>query len=400
MTCRYAVIPGSIAVALMIAAPKLTVAALVLVAVVFGMTAWRCSPEEVLSEIRRNRFFTIGLIGIVLVAIASSGWHFSSDPDYEALAKVLLIFVIGVLAVFAVAGIPKATGRAVNALTLIGFALGLLVIAIAATVAATSGQPLWGSFYFDPLTTLNNSAAMLALFFWPAIAVAWRLSPRMATVLTVLTVILLSCLSSAASVTALLSGFTLLVGRRFLGRKFAITGAAIAALLMVASPSALNWADKNWEEVPKLSAENPPIVKNSFQHRLVMWAFVAKRIEEKPYLGWGFNASRHIPQEEYRLAPNMEIMPLHPHNLSLQTRLELGVPGVLILASLVFAVFYRLATFTDDGWKSGVAMAAATGWLFVANVSYGMWQSWWIALAFLLAILMKIALAECPRTPN
>lgn len=128
-----------------------------------------------------------------------------------------------------------------------------------------------------------------------------------------------------------------------------------------------------------------------------MWSFAAEKIGEKPWLGWGMGASRHIPQEEYRLAPNMEIMPLHPHNLALQTRLELGLPGALILAGFVFAIFYRLATFTDDGWKSGVAMAAASAWLFVANVSYGMWQSWWIAMAFLLAILMKIAFAAGTR---
>ena len=42
-----------------------------------------------------------------------------------------------------------------------------------------------------------------------------------------------------------------------------------------------------------------------------------------------------------------------------------------MLDSIVFFVFYRLATFTNDGWISGLAMAPAAGWLFVANVSYG-----------------------------
>jgi hypothetical protein len=31
---------------------------------------------------------------------------------------------------------------------------------------------------------------------------------------------------------------------------------------------------------------------------------------------------------------------------------------------------------------------------FVANVSYGMWQSWWIATAFLLFIIMRIAIVS------
>ena len=173
--------------------------------------------------------------------------------------------------------------------------------------------------------------------------------------------------------------------------------AGIAALLIVCAPQVIKFSDADSFASPEgqwATSSIPP----SARHRLAMWSFATEKIDEKPWLGWGFGASRHIPQEARRLAPNMEIMPLHPHNLALQTRLELGLPGSLILAGLVFSVFYRLATFTNDGWVSGLAMAPAAGWLFVANVSYGMWQSWWIALAFLLAIFMKFALASTQRS--
>ena len=183
--------------------------------------------------------------------------------------------------------------------------------------------------------------------------------------------------------------------RKIGGRRASVLMAIIAASLVIAAPSLIKISGAGSLATPsgvnKESLGMPP----SASHRLAMWSFATEKIDEKPWLGWGFGASRHIAQVDRRLASNMELMPLHPHNISLQARLEFGVQGSALLAFIVFFVFYRLATFTNDGWVSGLAMAPAAGWLFVA---YGMWQSWWIALAFLLAIFMKFALASRQRS--
>ena len=123
-----------------------------------------------------------------------------------------------------------------------------------------------------------------------------------------------------------------------------------------------------------------------------MWSFVADRIAEKPWLGWGVGASRTIPQEEYRLGPDMEIMPLHPHNLSLQTRLELGVPGIFIVVALMLAVLVPLLNLCYHSLFYVAAFVSAVSWIFIANVSFGMWQTWWISTAFVLASVVHLAL--------
>ena len=209
---------------------------------------------------------------------------------------------------------------------------------------------------------------------------------------------LLLALKSLADIGALVVGVSVIAGRKIGGRRAGMLLAVIAALLVIAVPSLIKISGAGLFATPSGINNESLGITSSSRHRLAMWSFATEKIDEKLWLGLGFDASRHIPQEDRRLAPNMEIMPLHLHNLALQTRLELGLPGSLILAGLVFSIFYRLATFTNDGWVSSLAMAPALGWLFVANVSYSMWQSWWIALAFLLAIFMKFALASRQRS--
>lgn len=386
-----------IGIVILIAVPKAGVILLVVLAV------------RAATGSARGLYFGMLTRSLPVVLLVFAGWSVCSaliagQLAYEAIPLVKLVGLLaaGVLVVthfMTPAFAERVSG--IRAGTIVsGVASGAILLAGMAAYTMITGEAPWGSFYSDPLTTLNNNAVVLSLMLWPLVGAQLR-GHRVAGVFAFVgAAIVIAFLPSSAALVALLVGCSVVLLRRLAGRHFGIGFAAIVAVSFAAAPYIISQLGADKFMAQDVVNDSTSDIPYSARHRLAMWAFAAEKIDEKPLLGWGFNASRHIPQEEYRLAPNMEIMPLHPHNLSLQTRLELGVPGVLILASLVFAVFYRLATFTDDGWKSGVAMAAATGWLFVANVSYGMWQSWWIALAFLLAILMKIALAECPRTPN
>ncbi len=309
-----------------------------------------------------------------------------------AFLKFITVVVVGFVTLLALSQHRIEGHQHIEKGVVLGFILGVGVVGFATIFALLTNSSLWGSYYFDPLTTLNNSAVVISLSSWIAFIVAGKYSVRHAVLVLVLTLALLLILTSLAATCAFLIGGLVLLTRRISGRRGGIFIAFVTAILIVSAPYVVKFSGAKTYATPEAQtavSSLPP----STRHRLAMWSFAVEKIDEKPWLGWGFGSSRHIPQEDRRLAPNMEIMPLHPHNLALQTRLELGLPGSLILAGLVFSVFYRLATFTNDGWISGLAMAPAAGWLFVANVSYGMWQSWWIALAFLLAVFMKFALA-------
>ena len=132
----------------------------------------------------------------------------------------------------------------------------------------------------------------------------------------------------------------------------------------------------------------------SARHRLFIWDFTAARIAEAPWLGWGFDSAGHIPNRGVAPfhADTDSVIPSHPHNAALQLRLDLGVPGVLLgLAGLALAARRALAGASVARAGAAAALGAA---LTVALLSYGIWQSQWVA-----TLLATVALAGACKPP-
>jgi O-antigen ligase len=125
-------------------------------------------------------------------------------------------------------------------------------------------------------------------------------------------------------------------------------------------------------------------IKHSGQHRVEIWHFAAERALEKPLFGWGFNASRYVPNGDavsHFLPPGQSLIPLHPHDAFLQVWLEIGAVGAIIVAGILL-----LGLRAVGQWPAAVARFTLPGYaagLVVAGLAFGIWQSWWMAtLAF------------------
>ncbi|WP_170979209.1 O-antigen ligase family protein [Roseomonas sp. HF4] len=149
--------------------------------------------------------------------------------------------------------------------------------------------------------------------------------------------------------------------------------------------------------LPRLPALDgvPP----SAAHRILIWDFAAERIAEKPWFGWGAEASRTIPggRDLFDIAtldrfgltseasrawfarPQPQRLPLHPHNAALQVWLDLGAAGAVLALWLALALGLAAARH-GAGAVGALAAGAVTGML-----SYGLWQEWWIGFALLVA---------------
>jgi O-antigen ligase len=131
----------------------------------------------------------------------------------------------------------------------------------------------------------------------------------------------------------------------------------------------------------------------SAMHRFVIWKFTADRIAEKPFGGWGFNASRWLPGGDVNLSANPAsvepALPLHPHNMALQWWVELGLPGALLGAAVVALALGAVRRLRDaNSAGGGVALAAAAA--TIASLGFGAWQSWWIAALALTAAFYAV----------
>jgi len=127
------------------------------------------------------------------------------------------------------------------------------------------------------------------------------------------------------------------------------------------------------------------------QHRVEIWNFASEIIAGRPFLGWGLDAARVIgelePKSETTQRP---LMPLHTHNAALQVLLELGAVGGAI--TLVFVVLiawqinYAPLTVRPDLQATFMAL------FIVAMVSFGIWQSHWLATILGVATLARLSL--------
>jgi len=200
------------------------------------------------------------------------------------------------------------------------------------------------------------------------------------------------------------------------GAKAALTAAVPAAALLYLWPRAVPRLMAALSVVAILTApvtlpslaQHPRLFaavntfKESAGHRLLIWRFAGERIAERPWLGWGLDASRAIPGGDVEARPGEKFLPLHPHDWSLQAWLELGAPGALLLALFVGWLWLRLA---EAPWPL-LYRAAAGGSLTVvsgiAGAGWGIWQEWWLgtlALA-LFAILVMARVDHKDRIPG
>ena len=242
---------------------------------------------------------------------------------------------------------------------------------------------------------LNSAAVWLAIMPLPTAAM-FRLRGKpivglaLAAAMGVTVCVLAGTTAKVALALSLPVALLMYLWRRPVGR----LAAALSRLVIVTAPLTLPRLDR----LPGLFVTADQI-KDSAGHRLLIWSFVGDRIAERPFLGWGLDASRAIPGGSDEIRPGQPWLPLHPHNAALQVWLELGVPGAALFALLVGWLWLRLA---EGPWPPFYAAAAGGGFsaaLAAAFSGWGIWEEWWIAtLAFALFAVLVMARAA-PATP-
>ena len=138
---------------------------------------------------------------------------------------------------------------------------------------------------------------------------------------------------------------------------------------------------------------------DSSQARVDIWHFVSARIAERPVLGWGMESSRSIPGGTTEYVPGRTYLPLHPHNNALQVLLEEGVVGfVLTLTGLMLALRAWRKRWSSDPLESAAGAALIAAYLVIGFSAFGLWQTWWIAVAWIAAIIFEIGRKPQPSS--
>lgn len=335
----------------------------------------------------------LALLGAL--ALASALW--AVDPGHSLWRALRLVaeIVEGLLLLDAAARLAPDARRRVLAALALGLALMVGLAVLDALLAGGALRWLHGS--RARLSANNRGATVLALLVWPALVVVLRARGRApalgAWALGALGIV--ACASASAHVALALASVVFVLALWW--------GRGVARLALVLAPVAVLAMPLLPPLVPPAA---PPVagalLKPSALHRLVIWQFTDARIAERPLFGWGLDAARAIPGGKTLTAMpvgsgqvlQVEQLPLHPHNGALQLWLELGAAGALAGALLAAIVAARLAAPTRAPAARAAGLAAFSAAALEVSLSYGLWQSWWIAALWLAGFFVTLVLQD------
>jgi exopolysaccharide production protein ExoQ len=366
LSAAFAVAPPLLAVA------PLGMAPLLIATAVLGYTAERVQS----GGWPRVPADTAALFAVFLVWCALSLiWDLNPGSGARKLIDVVLTMG-SLLALLALAGrMDLEQSRRLSWALAGGMLVGLLLLAIETLFDFPLYRAVMGSSpKLDDLIESKRSVDALPLLVWPACLALARLNvpwlgALLAAVFTVACVKLTASSATMGMVLAMVMFGACFVSilwvRRILTAATILAFAFILPLAIVAY--GMGGTTAHW-------------LKHSGQHRIEIWHFVAQKTLEHPLFGYGFNASRYVPNGDavsQFLPPGQSLIPLHPHDAFLQVWLETGAVGAIIVVAILLAAL-KATTY----WPAGVARFTLPGYaagLVVAGLAFGIWQSWWMA---------------------
>ncbi|MDC3024139.1 O-antigen ligase family protein [Alphaproteobacteria bacterium] len=157
----------------------------------------------------------------------------------------------------------------------------------------------------------------------------------------------------------------------------------------------------NYKYLKLLAAISINRIKDKAFHRLVIWDYTSKEIKKKPIIGHGFYSSRKHGEKNYvsliigtaGCCVKHPAIPLHPHNQILQLYFELGLIGIVFISFLYFFLLKKLQKMIEfQNFKTYLNIIIFL-LIFLINLSsFGVWQTWWLAVIGTLVVYVNIIL--------
>ncbi len=364
-------------------APKAVVPLLLITAALACLVVWRAERRVP----RPDRGAAMMFAALLLVCAIASLWGFAVIGSLFLTLRMGAIFAAGLM-LFTIAqsfddGMRERIGHWLLAGILATLAIMTAEIALDFPLFEFLKGPFPGHDKLGFL--LNRGATALAMLTWPAAVLLWQRGLAWAALaLPALVAVILGSLSSGAALLGFVAGgLTALValGNRKASRAL-VVAATVAAFVGMPFAAKLMYG-LGWHESDWLAA--------SARQRVEIWNYTTQLIEQKPWRGWGFDASRAITDARAdSLANELQLLPLHPHNAPLQILFELGIPGVALTLALLWLLARRIEVLPRPARVCGQALFITT--LTIASTAYGVWQNYWLAMMFSAALLIPLTL--------
>ena len=337
---------------------------------------------------KRRRPITPALVLLgagIAWATLTSLWAVTPKDALALAGSLAVLFIVIVLLMDRAQSIKSPQRTVTGTMLVAGFAVGVALLGLELSadlpLANLVRGPRPGQDQLE-LSLLNPALTVLVLIAWPVGFTVWQRWKRAAILVPVAVIALVWLGTSVTAWIAMAAGVGAFALVFFVGRKGATGLGLAAAVAVLAAPIVAQGVTP--DRVEQLLEG----VRTSAIHRIYTWEFTADRIAEHPIVGWGLDSSRAIPGGQVLVVKNGPALSLHPHNAALQIWLELGLPGAVILAVLLLVIARGLANLPRAAMAPASAAFAAA--IVFANLSFGIWQNWWIAALGLTVVLCLV----------
>lgn len=272
------------------------------------------------------------LVAFILWCLISAAW--SPDPAFSINRTLRLGLFAGVaLYMIHALGLEKSACLLLAAIALSQLLSALAIIAFPNFAVAADARGAWrGALPHKNALGALSAIAILGSF------IAWNTraaKPLACLALTILSSVLLALANSVAALAALAVGLTITLVA-MLSAKSSPTHRGFTLLLLAAAAALLTVAAPIIETaLYEIIGRDPTLTGRS-----EIWAFVTDMIEQHPIWGYGHGIWNDLVFRERTLAYLGWPSP-HAHNLWLDLRLQLGWPGLMLLATIMAIAVYQ-----------------------------------------------------------
>ncbi len=234
-------------------------------------------------------------------------------------------------------------------------------------------------------------ALTLSIAVWPAMLwLHMKYNSYLAILFALSTLLFLSFVDCDTAPFGLLAGIIIGGVAYFAPKLVGRTAQFLSVVIILSLPFAIH----SFLSVDRIHQINTIFHNFSHIHRLYVWQNVSEKIQEHWVRGYGLDTSRHedlggekktwtVTTIQGDVVPiNSKAIPMHPHNAPLQWWLELGVVGAALGALLHFQCLSYLSRYKGIIALTGMGLLVSSS--FIAWINLGFWQSWWLAVLWIL----------------
>lgn len=360
-------------------------------------------------DIGRVSSVTAIFVGFLLWSFLSSFWAIDPRHSIEITGRLL---VLGVALFTLLSSARSLTlGERREFMKWLSYGAVIAAFLVLLGIAYIAGHAVWiqnEQMAEHKLSIFNRTASIIVIFVWVvgvSLSVHFGKSAGIAFfIVSAVTVVLLA---PATPILALLIGglvfglayFSPVLGKIALALGFLLSILSVLVIGDLAPLAIEFFAENVW--LPHTSV-----------HRIVIWDFTAENIMQRPLIGWGLDAARSLPGGDDKIflfanlhgIPTMgAALPLHTHNALMQIWLELGLIGVGFSTTLFCWILYVIPVGRENRRSAAMMATLATAFI-IAQLSFGIWQGWWLGTlscaTVLVAVMGEWSAADSSGTTN